>query len=441
MLEQNITRRTALKATALTAAPFVLPSRIFGAVAPSDKVNFCVIGLGGRSQWLVEEILTFMPEANISGLCDIFQPRLGVFDNLFKNDTFNANWNTYTRFEEMLEKEKPDGVFIETTTHARAWLAIEIMKRGFDVYIEKPMCLTVEEGRAMVDAAKKFKVVTQVGTQQRSQPLTSWASRLIREGIIGKVRAVLAPNFIGPQDWSDRAGQGMPDGGSDDWWDVWTNQAPMRPYHDQLHRAWARWSAYDAGGLSFGVSGWGAHSYDQVQCGLGTDDTTPTEIVLQEKPAKLRAKVLMRYADGIELRLHLNRDWGPGLGCIFAGDDGKMEVNRGKITASPKEMLDREDRPNPMRGALPGRTVSEDSIPHVRNWVACMESRQKCNADIETGLRAATVCNLVNVAREVGEVGQTLKWDPVAEQFTNHDDANKNRWVARPRRKGWELVF
>ena len=111
-------------------------------------------------------------------------------------------WQAYADFRKMIDREKLDAVMIETTTHARAWIAILAMQAGMHAYIEKPMALTVSEGRAMVRAARKFQRVTQVGTQQRSMPINNWASDLVKNGGIGKVLTVLAPNFIGPIRWT-----------------------------------------------------------------------------------------------------------------------------------------------------------------------------------------------------------------------------------------------
>ena len=175
----------------------------------------------------------------------------------------------------MIEKEKLDGVMIETTTHARAWIAILAMQAGMHAYIEKPIALTVSEGRAMVRAARKFQRVTQVGTQQRSMPINNWASDLVKNGGIGKVLTVLAPNFISPFRWTKTSTKDVKQPVAP-WWDVWTNQAELRPYAGELHHDWARWWDYDGGGLCFGVTGWGAHSYDQINRALGTDDTGPS---------------------------------------------------------------------------------------------------------------------------------------------------------------------
>jgi len=273
---------------------------------------------------------------------------------------------------------------------------------------------------------------------------------------------VLAPNFVGPDKWVDQPGQPMPDGGSENWWDLWTNQAVLRPYHPQLHFGWKRWSEFTAGGRCFGVDGWGSHSYDQVNRALGTDETGPVEILLEEpmrvmesgkfvhdaeltgivgdedtgKPyhgmSKLvgpRAKVTMTFATGTKLKLHLDGDRGPGLGAIFIGEKGKLEINRNKIVSNPKELIRVPENPGP--------TQRDENVAHVENWIQCIKTRGRCNADVEYGQRSNTLCDLVNIVRDVGRVGEPLKWDPVAERFTNCEEANQR--LSRPRRKGYEL--
>lgn len=310
----------------------------------------------------------------------------------------------------------------------------------------------------MVETARQYDRVTQVGTQQRSMPLNNWASDLVKNGAIGRVTSVLAPDFLGPRRWTPQEGQETPNGGDENWWDVWTNQAELRPYRRDLHHGWSTWWDYDGGGMSFGVTGWGTHSYDQVQRGLGTDETGPVEVELEEPVAErpggkyeertpgedetgsnfygmvrnvsgFRAKVRMKYAQGTELLLHLDADRGPGLGCIFVGEKGRIEINRDRIAADPKELIGGSDQPAPL-------SVME-SQPHVENWIDCIKTRAKCTADIEYGQRSTTLCCLVNIARDLGRVGEPLLWDPAMERFTNSDEGNA--MLSRPRRAGYEL--
>jgi len=451
---KKMTRRTFLGTTTTTAAVAATARVSASRVSANEKVNIGLIGLGGRCRHLAETCLP-IPEMQIVAVCDCFEPRV---KELMGGVGKGKDWNTYLDLREMIDKENLDGVMVETTTHARAWVTCHAMAAGLDVYIEKPMCLTIAEGREMVNIARKYKRVTQVGTQQRSIPLNNWASDLVKNGAIGRVKEVRAPDFVGAVHWEPKPAQRTPRGGRDDWWDVWTNQAEFRPYHRDLHRGWMRWWDYDGGGISFGVTGWGAHSYDQIQRGLGTDETGPIEIELMEpvrarragtfddreptddetgssyygmtkNTAGPRAEVRMKYANGTELRLSLDSDWGPGLGCIFVGEKGKIEINRDKISANPKELIQSPD--------MPAHLKVRETRPHIENWIECIKTRETCTADIEYGHRSSTVCYLVNIARDIDRIGEILKWDPVSERFTNCDEANA--MLSRPRRRGYEL--
>ena len=452
MADARLTRRDVLKvAGAASVVPYLVPQTAFGA---NERVNVAVIGLGGRARGVAKTCLG-IDDMRIVAICDIYKPYFEAFNNAVDPQ---AKWNAYTKFDEMYDKENLDGVLVETTTHARAWVTIKAMQAGMDVYIEKPMSLTIAEGREMVNAARKYDRVTQVGTQQRSMPINNWASDLVKDGALGKVHTVLAPNFISPDYWDNKPAQPMPEGtGGDRWWDVWSNQVEVRPYHRDIHVGWKRWWAYDSGGLSFGVTGWGTHSYDQVQRALGTDETGPVEVWLEE-PVKVssavnpditptaddtgtryhkgasnkvgpRAKVSMRYANGTVLKLHLDGNWGPGLGAIFVGDQGKLEINRNKIASNPKELAASPDNPGPNR--------KPETQYHLEDWINCIKTRGRCTADIEYGQRSTTVCYLVNIVRDIGRVGEKLQWDAEAERFTNCDEANT--MLARERRKGYEL--
>jgi len=451
------TRREVLKAGgAALAAPFFVPSHLLGGPGrpgPSDQVKVAVIGLGGRASGVAAECAG-MADLHIVAVADCFAPRVTSF---IGERGKSKNWKGYTDFRKMIEKEKPDGVMIETTTHARAWIAVQAMQMGCDAYIEKPMALTIAEGRYMVRAARTFGRVTQVGTQQRSMGINNWASDLVKSGALGRVHTVLAPNFVGSKRWTDQPGKPLPKGGGENWWDTWTNQAVMRPYHPELHYGWAKWWDYDGGGECFGVTGWGTHSFDQVNRGLGTDETGPLEVILEEevkvsntgkftrprgkedtgadyhamaKPViGPRAKVTMKFASGTELKGHLDGDVGPGLGAIFIGEKGSLEINRNQISSDPKDIILKAKTPMPQSKRGTG--------PHVQNWLDCVKSRKRCNADIEFGQRSTTLCYLVNIARQVGRVGEALRWDPETERFTNCDEGNK--LLDRVRRRGWEL--
>ncbi len=458
------TRRDVLRFSgAALAAPYLVPSAALGldgGAPPSETVRVGVIGCGGRARFIREG-------ADVKGFQVVAaadcQP--GRAEAFVRDMAGGAQWGVYDDFRAMIEKEKLDAVMAMTTTHARARVTMVAMQMGMDAYIEKPMCLTIAEGRAMVRAARKLGRVTQVGSQQRSMPINNWASDLVKNGAIGKIRVVEAPNFVGPFRWTKTSSADVKEP-VDPWWDTWTDQAELRPYDTALHRGWARWWDYDGGGLVFGVTGWGTHSYDQINRALGTDDTGPVEILLEEPVAdrdtgrfepretvggvvvgdtgdedtgtgyhgmaKLsgpRAKMRMKFASGTELRLHLDGDRGPGLGAIFTGENGKIEINRNKLASNPRELVRAADNPGPNR--------RPESAYHIENWIDCIKTRERCTADVEIGQRGTTLCYLVNIVRDIGRVGEVIRWDPAAERFTNSDEGNA--LVTRARRERWEL--
>ncbi len=443
-------------ASAAAVVPYLVPRSVFATAdqpGANDTAKIAIIGWGGRAQGIYHASVRPAKGAKVVACSDIFQPR----QDSFLKQSEGTGANAYYDFREMIEKEKPDGVMVETATHQRAWIAGQVMQMGAHLYIEKPMCLTISEGRYLVNMARKHKRVTQVGTQQRSLPLCNWASDMIQNGAIGKIKVIEVPNFIGPNVWTGKDGVAMPEGCRDGWWDLWTNQAEMRPYHPELHYGWSNWWDYDAGGQCFGVSGWGTHSFDQANRVLGANDYGPLEILLEEEctiqdsgkfstrtisedetgaeyygMAKVvgpRAKIKMFFPNDIEMWFHLDGDRGPGLGCIVKGETGKIEINRHKVASNPKELVANVPEE--------AKNLRDETVYHVENWIECMNSGATCNADIEYGQRSTTLCDLVNIVRKIGRVGERLKWDSVNERFTNCDEGNA--MLSRPRRKGFEL--
>jgi len=423
MKRRDFLRKSAGAAAAGISIPSLISCQALpkaGRLGPNDEIRLGIIGYGGRANQVLEyEKLT--EGARLIAVADCNLPRC---DEAPKKVPYGDQVKKYQDYRQMLDKEKLDAVYVATTTHARALISIHAMQAGLDVYAEKPISLTVQEGQALVKAARRYKRVFQAGTQQRSMPINIFGSKLVREGAIGKVHTVMAMNFIGPDIWQPKPGEPLPNGLN---WDLWCNQTEMRPYHTLLHRGWANWWDYDGGGKSWGVSGWGTHALDQVQCALGTDDTGPVEIWPEGKDDSGRVRVTMKYANGTLLKLHGPKRKFEDLGAIFIGDKGKIEIIRGKCMADPPELL--KGAPQMFNYPAPGETID-----HVRNFYDCMRSRKKPNADVEIAHRATTICILMNICREVN---RKLKWDPKAERFVGDDEANSK--LSRPRRKGYEL--
>jgi hypothetical protein len=184
------------------------------------------------------------------------------------------------------------------------------------------------------------------------------------------------------------------------------------------------WWDYDGAGQSWGVTGWGTHSLDQVQCALGTDDTGPVE--LWPESESLTAAVTARYANGTLLKMEGPKRDHADLGAIFIGEKGKIEIKRGTCVADPPDLL-KDAPPDTPEG--PG-----ENRYHIGNFLDCIRTGKLPNAHAEVGHRSTTLCHLVNMCRDLG---RKLQWDPVAERFIGDEQANA--LLSRPRRKGYEL--
>jgi predicted dehydrogenase len=403
-------RRTFLAA----AAPFLCRPEVLRA---NNRLKIGFIGLGGRARWLLQN--EKFPLADIVAVADCYFPRCAQAALLVPG---GEHWTAYPDYRRLLDREKLDAVFIETTTHARALIALDCMRAGCDVYAEKPITLTIREGRVLAEAVKRYKRVFQAGTQQRSIPINAWASERVREGLLGKVQVVTVCNFEAPKTWEAKPEQPTPEGLD---WDQWCNQTELRPYHPDLQNRWAWYRDYDGGGQSWGVTGWGTHAIDQAACGLGIDDTGPVE-VWPEGPGQ-EAKVIFRFASGTLLRCDgERRPDHSDLGAVFRGENGTLEIKRGTLVASAPDFL---------RGAPPDTPEGPgENRWHIENFLECVRTRKLTNAPVETAHRSTTLCHLVNLCRDLG---RRLQWDPAAEMF--RDDAEANALLSRPRRKRYEL--
>jgi len=400
--------------------PYFIPSGVLaaeGRPGANERVTVGAIGVGNRASLLLDQL---PQDGQIVALADCNQPRAEAFKAQRK-----GAWPVYQHYQQILERKDIDAVIIATQEFQRVLPAIHACQAGKDVYAEKPLTLYVREGRVLVDTVRKHGRVFQVGSQQRSMTLNRIACELVRTGGLGKILEVQAPCYPGagesPQDVG--AAESVPAGLD---WDMWLNQVAWRPFN-------ARWGG---GGRDFNggeMTNWGAHGVDQIQWGLGTDETGPVEMwPASEGP---NGKVEMRYANGVPVRFVL--DHGPWGGAIFVCEKGKLEVNRNKFTSNPKEiaeeLLKKVDAVEEER-KWSDQTALWQAQWHLQNWIDCIRTRQRPAADVEIGHRSISVCHLANITRWVG---RRLKWDPVQEMFLNDDEAN--RWANRPRRKGYEL--
>jgi predicted dehydrogenase len=420
-------RRTFVKAAACLAIPYFVPRHVFAAAgrpAASDRIRAGVIGTGGRIAYVISEAPKDIQVVALAD-CDLRQMGTastfgGLIGKLYSDDY--SSWPRYQDYREMLEREKLDAVFVGTTTHARALCCIHAVQANVDVYAEKPLTLTIEEGQVLVRAARKHERVVQIGTQCRSLEWYRWSNDLIRRGALGKIHKVQAHNFAPPVRRAAKEGRPVP---AELNWDMWCNQAELVPYDDESYHPscerWGKWWDFDGGGLTWGMTGWGTHSLDMIQASLGTDYTGPVEITL-EKAGDPQSPVAMRYADGTLLELSLPQGYGDFWGARYFGEKGTLERTQ-KVQSDPPELV-----------AEHPAYIGYPATPHLQNWIDCMRSRERPHADVEIAHRSHSLCHLANIARQLG---RGLKWNPETEAFVGDDEANALR--RRPRRKGYEL--
>ncbi len=407
-------RRGAMAAGAL-AAPFPIPEGVLaapGRPGANDRVSVGFIGSGHRARLLMGQ----MPKGGeIVAICDCYLKRC---EEALKEK--NASWRVVQDYRKLLEAKDIDAVVIPTTDHGRVLPSIRAAQAGKDIYAEKPLTLTVAEGRALVEAVRKHKRVFQVGSQQRSMEMNRFACALVRTGGIGVLHTVLGCNYPGPGVCNGLPEQPIPEGLD---WDMWCGQTELRPYNSQLQFGWMGCRAYSGGEMT----NWGAHGIDQIQWAVGKDESGPLEF-WPESPGP-NGKVSFRYSNGVLVKLEL--EGGPMGGAVFIGDKGKIEVDRNRFTATPSELV--KDPPEPQKAEMwegPGWQAKY----HIQNWLDCIKTREKPVADVEIGHRSISVCHIANITRQLG---RKLRWDPEKETFPGDEEANA--YLSRPRRRGHEL--
>jgi predicted dehydrogenase len=410
-------RLGAAAAASALGAPRALARTAPRRVAPGDRIGLGLIGVGslGANHHLPKFL--GMPEFEVLAVAD--PDREHVARAVQRTDGKAAGYGDYRR---LLDRADIDAVLIATPDHWHALTAIHSCEAGKDVYCEKPLTLTIAEGRAIVRAARRCERVFQVGTQQRSDRRFRRACELVRNGRIGELRHVEAVLGRGPHS------PGGPDGDAPATldWDMWLGPAPWRPYNRHRCHYDFRWFYDYSGGK---MTDWGAHHLDIAQWGIGSELGGPVEIegTASHPPdnffeTAVDFDVHYRYANGVTLHAT-----GKGEnGVRFRGTAGEIFVSRSTIRANPPEILEVEDGAGPLR-----LRVSRD---HHRDWLACLRTRERPISDVELGHRSATVCHLGNLAIHLG---RKLRWDPAAERFVG--DPAADMLLEKPMRHPWSL--
>jgi predicted dehydrogenase len=413
---------------ATVAFPAIVPSSVLGRngqTPPSERLAVGVIGCGKMANdYHLTELLKF-DDVQVAAVCEVDRNRREHarkrVATAYEGKRPAADCATHTDYRELIGRDDIDAVCIATPEHQHALPALLAMKAGKDVYCEKPLTLTLAEGKACVDAARKLNRVFQTGSQQRSNVFGPFreAAEIVRSGRLGKI-LVVTVGVGGPSRPCDLPEEPMEPGLD---WDRWLGPAPERPYHSDLsprgvHRHFPSWRSYReyAGG---GLADMGAHHFDIAQWCLGRDASGPVAVLPPEREGA-QSGAQFRYDDGV-LMIH-----GGPSGCTFTGTEGVLRIDRGLLASLPEGIV---------KEPLGEKDVHLPKSPgHHRNWLDCIKSRDMPVADVEIGARSVAIPILGNL---VYRHRRPLKWDPKAWRFV--DDAEANGWLDRDRRSGWEL--
>lgn len=415
--------RAGLAASVMTAGPLARK------VAANERITMGLIGCGGMGLGNMDDLIR-TGEVQMVAVCDVDRTRCEQAARHAGGDVAQ-----YRDFREMLARDDIDAVIVATPDHWHALPTILACEAGKDVYVEKPLSLTLYEGRRMVEAARRYSRVVQTGTQQRSGRHFQEAVEIVASGRLGKVSFVRCFNYENehPHGIGNPPDSEPPEGLD---WDLWLGPARRVPYNKNRCFYNFRWFWDYSGGK---LTDWGVHLIDIAQWAMGVDaplsasafghkyylednrETPDTLHVMYEYPG-----FLLVYENRVVNDDRLN---GHGYGVEFHGTDGTLFVDRGGYELRP-QFRNGVPRTEPLQSG-----GSDQHFTHCRNFVECVRSRQRPQSDVEICHRSTSTPHLGNISLKVG---RTIRWDAAREQIIGDDEANA---LLRPRyREPWRLV-
>lgn len=433
----RITRRGFIKGVAAAiAAPHIVPSSALGrgeTVSPSNRIALGFIGTGDHGVGRNLKMFLAQPDAQVLAVCDVdFNRREGakkIVEAHYARATSKGTYEgcaCYNDFREVIARKDIDAVMNSTPDHWHVIPAVLAAKAGKDVMCEKPLTLTVAEGRVLSDTVKRHNRIFQTASENRSIGVYHRMCELVRNGRIGKLKSIRVTLPKGR--WVHPASMevGPPPKGFD--YDMWLGQAPWAPYCEARCHWNFRWVLDYSGGM---LTDWGAHLIDIAQWGNDTERTGPVEVegkgVFPKEGIYNTATefdINYKYANGVELNISSSE---PGM--RFEGTDGWIE-NSGwtaPLKAHPQSVLESPIGPDETHlYTCPGG--------EQRNFLDCVKSRKQCYGPAEIGHRTITIAHIGNIAMILG---RKLKWNPDTERFVNDPGADK--MLSRPMRAPWEL--
>lgn len=430
-----LSRREFLRRSAAATAAFGLPAIVpasalgrGGRAAPSERIVMASIGVGGQGTqhvvggiWTPAGGLTGRDDVQYVAACDVNALNLERARKLVNERYGNNDCAVYRDFRELLAREDIDAVLIATGERWHPLITIAAARAGKDVYCEKPLSVTVEEARAVRTAVRRYGIVFQLGTQQRSSRAFRFAAELARNGYLGELKEVVVAVGGPPAHYDCH----LPEEPVPDWldYDMWLGPAPWRPFNSSYVFGWMAWRDFSGGEMT----NWGAHHFDCALWGIGPPGTMPVEIF---PPDGKNVNVLTyRFANGVIMTRdpdRMARESGQGNGVMFIGTKGKVAVWRYDLRTWPENLARVRIRPDEIR-----LHVADN---HHTDFLDAVRSRGKPGAGIDAAVPSTIVCHLGNIAYELG---RPVRWDPAREQFVNDPDAN--RLLARRMRPPWRL--
>ena len=429
----NMTRRGFMKtagvaAGAATAFPTIIPSTVLGQEAPSKVLTVACVGVGGMGLSHITQMVD-RKTVRIVAVADVDKFHQKRAAQIINKKYGNQDCRMTGDFREVTRAKDIDLITVATPDNWHALTAIDAIRNGKDVFVEKPLTLTVREGQVLVEELRKHQRIGQTGTMQRSSEGFHRAAELIRNGRLGTVKHidVLIPannRYVGAT-WQPEA---VPEGLD---YDFWLGPAPYAPYTAQRTHYQFRYILDYAGGQT---TNWGAHYLDIAQWALGMDDSGPVEVdghgVYPSSglfTAPTRVDVRYTYANGVTMRMRTRTDGIYDGNIIFYGDNGTLDVSRGKLKSNPEGILKEKIGQNEVH--------LYKSRDHFGNWIECVKSRALPVSDLAIGHKTTNLCNIGNI---VMQLQRKLTWDPVKECFAG--DAMASRMLTRSMRGPWSLA-
>ncbi len=418
----GISRRSFIRTMALPviAAPFIIPSEVWMS-PPSRRITMGFVGMGKQSIHLLNR---FLPLAQVLAVCDVDTTRR-VFtqqkvDKYYSEnrEKGSAGCKVFKDYRELINRRDIDAVCVATPDHWHADPVLLSLRKGKDVFCEKPLTHNLQEAIDIMKAVDKNGRILQTGSMQRSMKEFRIACEIVRNGYIGKVSRVEC-SFGGPPVPCDLGEEEMEQGLD---WNMWLGPAPYRPYNSILsprgmHDHYPKWRSYREYGTG-GVGDWGAHHLDIAQWGLGMDESGPVEVRFINNEATLI------YGNGIKV-IHKNT----GFGVHFFGSEGEVMVNRGKFKViingrtiasftGPEStgttcMAEVEKAEKQLLKNAAVRLYESSS--HYGDFLSCMEKRTKPVTNEQVGGRSVICCHLINL---LYFNNRPIQWDPAELRFT-----------------------